>query len=67
MCIRDRDRGVCVTVMGLVKTAEAIILSVTVILNGKVPAAVGMPEIVPVFPAGVKLSPGGSPMGIPQV
>ena len=53
--------------MGLVKTAEPGVPSVTVILNGKVPAAVGMPEIVPVLPAGVKLSPGGSPMGDPQV
>ena len=59
--------GVCVTVMGLVKTEEAAVVSVTVILNGKVPAALGVPEIVPVLPAGVKLSPGGSPMGDPQI
>jgi len=56
-------------VMGLVKTAESgdSELSVTVILNGKVPAALGVPEIVTVLPAGVKLSPGGSPMGDPQI
>ena len=53
-------------VMGLANEAEAVVLSVTVMPKGKVPAVVGVPERMPVLPAAVKLRPAGTPTGVPQ-
>ena len=59
-------RGGEVMVIGLVKTVDSGVVSVTVTLNGKVPAVEGVPEIVAVTVSTdtVKFSPGGTPLGV---
>jgi hypothetical protein len=51
-----------------VMTVVLVEASCTVIVKEKVPALVGVPEIVAIPPEAVKLSPGGKlPAGEPQV